>query len=127
MYTFVDRNGENLSLRPEGTAGCVRAYIQHGLSNHPAQRLWYWGPMFRHERPQKGRYRQFHHFGIEAFGMTGPEIDAEQIFLAHHLWEKLGIQEHIQLQINSLGTAESSCPISRYLIDYFKKHLEIFR
>ena len=81
MYTFTDRNGDSLSLRPEGTASCVRAGIQHGLFYNQVQRLWYLGPMFRHERPQKGRYRQFHHFGVEAYGMAGPDIDAEIILL----------------------------------------------
>ena len=105
MYSFEDRNGDNLSLRPEGTAGCVRAAEQHGLLYNQQQRLWYQGPMFRHERPQKGRYRQFHQFGVEAFGMAGPDIDAELIQLAAELWRTLGLDSHLQLEINNIGAA----------------------
>ena len=103
MYTFEDRNGDSLTLRPEGTAGCVRACMEHGLLHNQVQRLWYNGPMFRHERPQQGRYRQFHQIGVEAFGLQGPDIDAEMIFMTARMWARLGLQG-AQLQINSLGT-----------------------
>ena len=106
MYTFEDRNGESLTLRPEGTAGCVRAVIQQGLLTVP-QRLWYAGPMFRYERPQKGRQRQFHQVGVEAFGIATPDIDAELILLSARLWRELGIAEHVTLQLNSIGSAEA--------------------
>lgn len=106
MYTFEDRNGDSLSLRPEGTAGCVRAADQHGLLYNQQQRLWYQGPMFRHERPQKGRYRQFHQFGVEAFGMAGPDIDAELIQLSAALWQQLGLADVVQLEINNIGSSE---------------------
>ncbi len=95
MYTFEDRNGDSLTLRPEGTAGCVRAGIEHGLLYNQEQRLWYVGPMFRHERPQKGRYRQFHQIGAEVFGLQGPDIDAELIMLTARWWRELGISEHV--------------------------------
>ena len=103
MYTFEDRNGDSLTLRPEGTAGCVRAGVENGLLHNQTQRLWYAGPMFRHERPQKGRYRQFHQIGVEAFGIGTPDIDAELIFVTARLWRLLGIRD-LELQINSLGT-----------------------
>ncbi|NOR43227.1 MAG: histidine--tRNA ligase, partial [Gammaproteobacteria bacterium] len=103
MYTFEDRNGDNLSLRPEGTASCVRAGIQHGLLYNQVQRLWYNGPMFRHERPQKGRYRQFHQFGVEAYGISTPDIDAELILIGTRLWKQLGLKG-IRLEINTLGS-----------------------
>jgi histidyl-tRNA synthetase len=105
MYSFDDRNGDNLSLRPEGTAGCVRAADQHGLLFNQQQRLWYQGPMFRHERPQKGRYRQFQQFGVEAFGMAGPDIDAEVIQLSASLWRDLKLSDHLTLEINNIGSA----------------------
>ena len=105
MYSFDDRNGDNLSLRPEGTAGCVRAADQHGLLYNQQQRLWYQGPMFRHERPQKGRYRQFQQFGVEAFGMSGPDIDAELIQLSADLWRELDIADSLTLQINNIGAS----------------------
>lgn len=105
MYSFDDRNGDNLSLRPEGTAGCIRAADQHGLLYNQQQRLWYQGPMFRHERPQKGRYRQFHQFGVEAFGMEGPDIDAEIIQLSASLWQQLNLAEHLTLEINNIGSS----------------------
>tara|TARA_B100000745_G_scaffold3906_2_gene3282 strand:- start:1232 stop:2530 length:1299 start_codon:yes stop_codon:yes gene_type:complete len=111
MYSFDDRNGDNVSLRPEGTAGCVRAANQHGLLYNQQQRLWYSGPMFRHERPQKGRYRQFHQFGVEAFGMAGPDIDAEILQLSASLWKELDLSEYLTLQINNIGNAEDR---SRY-------------
>src|SRR5690554_3524477 len=107
MYTFVDRNGDQLSLRPEGTAGCVRAAEEHGLLYNQQQRLWYKRPMFRHERPQKGRYRQFHQIGVEAYGMAGPDIDAELIALSARLWEELGIAQHVRLEINNIGTSDN--------------------
>ena len=103
MYSFEDRSKEHLSLRPEGTAGCVRACIEHNMIYNQEQRLWYMGPMFRHERPQKGRYRQFHQTGVEVFGLTGPDIDAEIIALTYSLWKKFGIENDLELQINSLG------------------------
>lgn len=106
MYSFDDRNGDSLSLRPEGTAGCVRAADQHGLLFNQQQRLWYQGPMFRHERPQKGRYRQFQQFGVEAFGMIGPDIDAEVIQLSAALWKELQLTEYLTLEINNIGAAE---------------------
>lgn len=106
MYTFDDRNGDSLTLRPEGTASCVRAGNQHGLLYNQEQRLWYMGPMFRHERPQKGRYRQFHQFGLEAFGIATPDIDAEIIMLTARLWKELGINEFVTLELNSLGSNE---------------------
>ena len=119
MYTFEDRNGDSLTLRPEGTAGCVRAALEHGLLHNQVQRLWYAGPMFRHERPQKGRYRQFHQIGVEAFGMEGPDIDAEMILMTAQLWRALGLRE-ITLQINSLGTLESRAAYRVALVDYLR-------
>jgi histidyl-tRNA synthetase len=107
MYTFADRNGDSLTLRPEGTASVVRACEEHGLLYNQSQRLWYTGPMFRHERPQKGRYRQFHQIGVECFGFSGPDIDAEIIIMTYRLWQKLGLDGHVRLQLNSLGTAAS--------------------
>src|SRR6056300_53212 len=105
MYTFDDRNGDSLTLRPEGTAGCVRAALEHGLLHNQTQRLWYIGQMFRHERPQKGRYRQFHQIGVETYGMSGPDIDAELILMTARLWRELGI-DGLELQINTLGTPD---------------------
>jgi histidyl-tRNA synthetase len=119
MYTFEDRNGDSLTLRPEGTAGCVRACMEHGLLHNQVQRLWYAGPMFRHERPQKGRYRQFHQFGVEAFGMEGPDIDAEVILMTAHLWKALGLKGAV-LQLNSLGTQASRAAYRGALVDYFR-------
>ena len=121
MYTFDDRNGDSLTLRPEGTAGCVRACIEHGLLHNQTQRLWYMGPMFRHERPQKGRYRQFHQIGVEAFGMAGPDIDAEQILLTARLWKQLGLRE-VRLELNSLGTVAARAAYRDVLVDYFNAH-----
>lgn len=105
MYTFDDRNGDSLTLRPEGTAGCVRACIQNGLLHNQNQRLWYLGPMFRHERPQKGRYRQFHQIGVETFGMAGPDVDAELILMSARIWRVLGLDKDVVLEINSLGNS----------------------
>ncbi|MCN4143935.1 MAG: histidine--tRNA ligase [Thiohalomonas sp.] len=107
MYTFDDRNGDSLTLRPEGTAACVRAGIQNGILVNQQQRLWYMGPMFRHERPQKGRYRQFHQMGVEVYGLDGPDIDAELICMTARLWKILGLLDSVKLQINSLGTPAS--------------------
>ena len=121
MYSFEDRNGDHLTLRPEGTAGCVRACIQNGLLDRP-RRLWYTGPMFRHERPQKGRLRQFHQFGVEVFGMTGPDIDAEVIAMTARLWKELGVDQAVQLQLNSLGTSESRKAHRSALIAFFNEH-----
>lgn len=121
MYTFEDRNGESLTLRPEGTAGVVRSGVEQGFLYNQVQRLWYIGPMFRHERPQKGRYRQFHQLGVEAFGMAGPDIDAELIFISHRLWKQLGLTG-LRLEINSLGTAEARARYKDILVDYLKQH-----
>lgn len=117
MYCFDDRNDSSLTLRPEGTAGCVRAGIEHGLFHNQTQKLWYQGPMFRHERPQKGRQRQFHQIGVEAFGFAGPDIDAEMIMLCASIWESFGI--NLRLEINSLGTVESRQNYREKLVDYF--------
>ncbi|MCH2157845.1 MAG: histidine--tRNA ligase [Oleiphilaceae bacterium] len=127
MYTFEDRNGDSLTLRPEGTACCVRAAEQHGLLFNQTQRLWYQGPMFRHERPQKGRYRQFHQIGVECFGFEGPDIDAELIALTDQLWKKLGIRDSVELQINSLGLPEERSAFKSALVVYlsdFKDQLD---
>ncbi|MGA1562004.1 MAG: histidine--tRNA ligase, partial [Gammaproteobacteria bacterium] len=120
MYTFEDRNGDSLTLRPEGTAGCARAAMQNGLLALP-QRLWYLGPMFRHERPQKGRYRQFHQFGVEAYGQIGPDIDAEQIAMTARLWRRLGLNA-LELQLNSLGSSAARVAYREILVDYFSAH-----
>jgi histidyl-tRNA synthetase len=119
MYTFEDRNGDSLTLRPEGTASCVRAAIQNGLLHNQVSRLWYMGPMFRHERPQKGRYRQFHQIGVETFGMAGPDLDAELILLTARLWKSLGL-DGLELQINSLGTSEARKVYRKKLVEYFE-------
>ncbi|MCF8006220.1 MAG: histidine--tRNA ligase [Methylovulum sp.] len=124
MYTFEDRNGDSLSLRPEGTAGCVRACLEHGLLNGQSHRLWYYGPMYRHERPQKGRYRQFIQLGVETYGMAGPEIDAELIILMDRLWKQLGVRDHLQLQLNSLGTLAERARYREHLVAYFSAHHE---
>ncbi|MDG6774080.1 histidine--tRNA ligase [Thiomicrorhabdus sp. ZW0627] len=123
MYTFADRNGDSLTLRPEGTAGCVRAMIQNGLTHNQIQKLYYSGPMFRYERPQKGRYRQFHQFGVEVFGLADADIDAELIALSARLWEKLGL-ENLELQINSLGSKEARAAYRDKLVSYLSKHKE---
>jgi histidyl-tRNA synthetase len=117
MYTFEDRNGDMLTLRPEGTAGCVRAGIQHGILHNQVQRLWYMGPMFRHERPQKGRYRQFHQFGVETFGIADPDIDAELIIMTARLWKLLKLED-IRLELNTLGTNEARARYRQTLLDY---------
>nr|WP_027314316.1 histidine--tRNA ligase [Balneatrix alpica] len=118
MYTFEDRNNESLTLRPEGTAGCVRAGEEHGLLFNQNQRLWYQGPMFRYEKPQKGRYRQFHQIGVETFGMAGADVDAELILLTARLWRELGILPHLELQLNSLGDIDARQQYRQALIDY---------
>jgi len=125
MYTFDDRNGDSLTLRPEGTAGCLRACLEHGLLHNQTHRLWYYGPMFRHERPQKGRYRQFYQLGVETYGMPGPDVDAEMIQLTDRLWRNLGIREKVVLQLNSLGTSEERTAYRQRLVDYFKQHIEV--
>jgi histidyl-tRNA synthetase len=124
MYSFDDRNGDNLSLRPEGTAGCVRACTENGLLHNQTQRLWYSGPMFRHERPQKGRLRQFHQVGVEAFGLTGPDIDAELLLLTARLWKELKIDHAVTLQINSLGTSADRANYRAALVDYLSAREE---
>lgn len=124
MYTFDDRNGESLTLRPEGTACCVRACEEHGLLYNQVQRLWYNGPMFRYERPQKGRYRQFHQIGIETFGMAGPEIDAELILMSARLWRELGLLDHVTLEINSLGSAEARARYRDDLVTYLAARVD---
>ncbi len=123
MYTFEDRNGDSLTLRPEGTAGCVRAALEAGLLFNQTQRLWYHGPMFRHERPQKGRYRQFHQIGVECYGMGGPDIDLEVILISRRLWRALGMED-LELQINTLGTPEERLAYRAELVAYFTGHLE---
>lgn len=122
MYTFDDRNGESLTLRPEGTASCVRAGEEHGLLFNQAQRLWYQGPMFRYEKPQKGRYRQFHQIGIETFGMANADIDAEVIMLSARLWQQLGIADAVTLQLNSLGSNEARAEYKEALVAYLSAH-----
>ncbi|SPZ54091.1 Histidine--tRNA ligase [Serratia quinivorans] len=122
MYTFDDRNGESLTLRPEGTAGCVRAGIEHGLLYNQEQRLWYVGPMFRYERPQKGRYRQFHQLGAEVFGLQGPDIDAELILLSARWWKALGISEHVKLELNSIGSLEARANYRNALVAFLEQH-----
>jgi len=120
MYTFTDRSGESLSLRPEGTAGCVRAGTEHHLLRNQIQRLWYVGPMFRHERPQKGRYRQFHQIGVEAFGIPDPSIDAELLLMSARLWRKLGVSG-LRLELNSLCSGKERDVYRAELIDYFSE------
>lgn len=120
MYTFLDRNEDSLTLRPEGTAGCVRAGLENGLLYNQIQRLWYQGPFFRYERPQKGRYRQFHQVGVEAFGLQGPDIDAEIILLFANLLHKLGLSEKVNLEINSLGSTQSRAAYREKLVSYLE-------
>ncbi|KPZ53803.1 MULTISPECIES: histidine--tRNA ligase [unclassified Pseudoalteromonas] len=125
MYTFADRNGDMLTLRPEGTAVCVRAGNQNGLLYNQEQRLWYMGPMFRHERPQKGRYRQFHQFGLETFGIATADIDAEVILLTAQLWKAFGISEHVRLELNSLGSNEARADYRDALVAYLEQHTDV--
>nr|WP_113867192.1 histidine--tRNA ligase [Brenneria salicis]NMN90888.1 histidyl-tRNA synthetase [Brenneria salicis ATCC 15712 = DSM 30166]RBP61530.1 histidyl-tRNA synthetase [Brenneria salicis ATCC 15712 = DSM 30166]RLM30402.1 histidine--tRNA ligase [Brenneria salicis ATCC 15712 = DSM 30166] len=122
MYTFEDRNGDSLTLRPENTASCVRAGIEHGILYNQEQRLWYLGPMFRHERPQKGRYRQFHQLGCEVFGLQGPDIDAELILLTARWWRVLGIAKHVKLELNSIGSLEARATYREALIAFLEQH-----
>ncbi|GHY81457.1 histidyl-tRNA synthetase [Vibrio cholerae] len=125
MYTFEDRNGDSLTLRPEGTAGCVRSGIENGLLYNQEQRLWYMGPMFRHERPQKGRYRQFHQCGVEVFGLDGPDVDAELIMMTARLWRELGIAQHVRLELNSIGSLEARANYRTALIDYLEQYQNV--
>lgn len=125
MYTFDDRNGDSLTLRPEGTAGCLRACLEHGLLHNQVHRLWYYGQMFRHERPQKGRYRQFIQLGVETYGMAGSDIDAELILLSYRLWQRLGILGKVELQLNSLGTIEERTVYREKLVEYFNQQPEL--
>lgn len=125
MYTFEDRNGDSLTLRPEGTASTVRAGNEHGLLYNQEQRLWYMGPMFRHERPQKGRYRQFHQFGVEIYGIGSADIDAEVLMLSARLWQKLGISEHVSLELNTLGDPAERANYRDALIAFLESHKDI--
>lgn len=125
MYTFEDRNGDSLTLRPEGTAGCVRAGIENGLLYNQEQRVWYMGPMFRHERPQKGRYRQFHQCGVEVFGLNGPDVDAELIMMTARLWRELGIDKHVRLELNSIGSLEARANYRTALIVFLEQHIDV--
>jgi histidyl-tRNA synthetase len=125
MYAWEDKlNGDKLTLRPEGTAGCVRAVVEHNLTYNGPQRLWYMGPMFRHENVQKGRQRQFHQIGVEAFGFDGPDVDAEQIVLLARLWQALGISD-VELQLNSIGDADERAQYRQMLIAYFEQHADL--
>lgn len=124
MYSFEDRSGDHLSLRPEGTAGCVRACLEHNLVYNQEQRLWYMGPMFRHERPQKGRYRQFHQTGVEVFGLDGPDIDAELIALTNTIWKKFGIENDLQLELNSLGSADERKAYKEDLVKFLEANFD---
>lgn len=123
MYTFEDRNGDSLTLRPEGTAVCVRAGIENGMLYNQIQKLWYSGPMFRHERPQKGRYRQFHQIGVEVFGLEGPDVDAELILICRRLWQMLGLENNVRLEINSLGEPLSRTRYREKLVEYFNDYV----
>ena len=125
MYTFEDRNGDSLTLRPEGTAGCVRAGIEHGLLYNQEQRLWYMGPMFRHERPQKGRYRQFTQCGVEVFGLNGPDVDAELIMMTARLWRELGIDKHVRLELNSIGSLQARADYREALVGFLEQHIDV--
>ncbi|WP_097355758.1 histidine--tRNA ligase [Candidatus Enterovibrio escicola] len=122
LYTFQDRNGDSLSLRPEGTASCVRAGMENGLFHNQEQRLWYMGSMFRHERPQKGRYRQFHQFGVEVFGLTGPDVDAELIMITACIWRALGIIDDVHLELNSIGSFETRANYREALVAFLQQH-----
>lgn len=124
MYTFYDRDGNSLTLRPENTSGCVRAVIEHGLLCNKQQRFWYLGPMFRYERPQKGRYRQFHQLGVEVFGLAGPSIDAELIIMISRWWRELGIAEHVSLELNSIGSLAARAQYRQELVNFLQKHID---
>lgn len=125
MYTFADRNGDSLTLRPEGTASCVRAGNEHGLLYNQTRRMWYMGPMFRHERPQKGRYRQFHQVGVEAFGLAGPDIDAELILITARLWKQLSLSNYLTLELNSLASNSARADYREALTAYLREHQAI--
>jgi histidyl-tRNA synthetase len=125
MYTFADRNGDNMTLRPEGTASCVRAAQEHGLTYNQVQRLWYHGPMFRYERPQKGRQRQFHQFGAEVYGLDGPDVDAELIIMTARLWRQLGLQGAVKLQLNTLGSAAARAAYRTDLVAFFQANMAL--
>lgn len=126
MYTFADRNGDSLTLRPEGTAGCVRAMLEHGLlGGGVSHKVWYTGPMFRHERPQKGRYRQFHQVGVETFNLGGPDIDAELIILSWRLWRMLGLDEAVTLELNSLGSSADRARYRDDLVAYLRERFDL--
>lgn len=125
MYTFVDKGEDSLTLRPEGTASCIRAGIEHGLIYNQQQRLWYMGPMFRRENPQKGRYRQFYQLGVETFGIAGPDIDAELIVMTAMLWKKLGFADKVELQLNSLGSSEAREAYKAILVEYFTENVDL--
>lgn len=122
MFTFEDRSGDSLSLRPEGTAGCLRACLEHGLLHNQQQRLWYMGPMFRHERPQQGRYRQFHQLGVEAYGMPGPDADAELIAMTRRFWQETGVADSLRLEINTLGLIQERLRYRERLVGYLQQH-----
>ncbi|HGJ5876467.1 MAG TPA: histidine--tRNA ligase [Arsenophonus sp.] len=122
MYSFDDRDGDSITLRPENTAGCVRAGIEHGLLYNQQQRLWYLGPMFRYERPQKGRYRQFHQLGVEVFGLAGPDIDAELIIMTARWWRELGIANHVSLELNSIGSLATRAKYRQTLVAFLQQY-----
>ena len=124
MYTFADRNGDNMTLRPEGTASCVRAAQEHGLTYNQVQRLWYHGPMFRYERPQKGRQRQFHQFGAEVYGIDGPDVDAELIIMTARLWRQLGLQDAVTLQLNTLGSSTARAAYRTDLVAFLEINMD---
>ncbi|SHH33191.1 histidine--tRNA ligase [Ferrimonas marina] len=124
MYTFEDRNGDMLTLRPEGTASTVRAGNQHGLLYNQEQRLWYMGPMFRHERPQKGRYRQFHQFGVEVYGLASADIDAEVLMMSAALWDALGVSDHVRLELNTLGNSDERAAYRDALVAFLEQHID---
>ena len=124
MYTFADRNGDNMTLRPEGTASCVRAAQEHGLTYNQVQRLWYHGPMFRYERPQKGRQRQFHQFGAEVYGLEGPDVDAELIIMTARLWRELGLQDAVTLQLNTLGSSAARAAYRKDLVEFLQANMQ---
>ena len=125
MYTFADRNGDNMTLRPEGTASCVRAAQEHGLTYNQVQRLWYHGPMFRYERPQKGRQRQFHQFGAEVYGLDGPDVDAELIIMTARLWRQLGLLGAVKLQLNTLGSAAARAAYRTDLVAFLQANMAL--
>jgi histidyl-tRNA synthetase len=123
MYTFADRNGSNITLRPEATAACIRAAEEHGLTFNQVQRLWYSGPMFRYERPQKGRQRQFHQFGAEVYGIDSPDVDAELILMTARLWRQLGIEQALQLQLNTLGSSAARAAYRTELVSFLEANM----